>query len=80
MVGVERFELPALWSQTRCATRLRYTPTARFYTHLRRKFNPKSSGICKKYTDQAQLWLSRARINTSGRISKLPVFRPCNFT
>ncbi len=27
MVGVERFELPALWSQTRCATRLRYTPT-----------------------------------------------------
>ena len=27
MVGVERFELPTLWSQTRCATRLRYTPT-----------------------------------------------------
>ena len=26
MVGVERFELPTLWSQTRCATRLRYTP------------------------------------------------------
>ena len=30
MVGVERFELPALWSQTRCATRLRYTPTLPF--------------------------------------------------
>ena len=27
MVGVEGFEPPALWSQTRCATRLRYTPT-----------------------------------------------------
>lgn len=27
MVGVERFELPTLWSQTRCATRLRYTPS-----------------------------------------------------
>lgn len=29
MVGVERFELPTLWSQTRCATRLRYTPCQR---------------------------------------------------
>ena len=29
VVGVERFELPTLWSQTRCATRLRYTPTFR---------------------------------------------------
>ncbi len=27
MVGAERFELPTLWSQTRCATRLRYAPT-----------------------------------------------------
>ena len=26
LVGVERFELPTPWSQTRCATRLRYTP------------------------------------------------------
>ena len=33
MVGVERFELPALWSQTRCATRLRYTPTVLSYPH-----------------------------------------------
>ena len=33
MVGVERFELPALWSQTRCATRLRYTPTLLYYPH-----------------------------------------------
>ena len=27
MVGVERFELPTPWTQTKCATRLRYTPT-----------------------------------------------------
>ncbi len=27
MVGVEGFEPPTLWSQTRCATKLRYTPT-----------------------------------------------------
>ena len=26
LVGAERFELPTLWSQTRCATRLRYAP------------------------------------------------------
>lgn len=26
MVGVEGFEPPTLWSQTRCATKLRYTP------------------------------------------------------
>ena len=26
MVGVEGFEPTTLWSQTRCATRLRYTP------------------------------------------------------
>ena len=27
MVGAEGFEPPTLWSQTRCATRLRYAPT-----------------------------------------------------
>ena len=26
LVGVEGFEPPTLWSQTRCATKLRYTP------------------------------------------------------
>ena len=36
MVGVERFELPALWSQTRCATRLRYTPTLFSYPSFKR--------------------------------------------
>ena len=28
MVGARGFEPPALWSQTRCATRLRYAPTS----------------------------------------------------
>lgn len=27
-IGAERFELPTLWSQTKCATRLRYAPTS----------------------------------------------------
>ncbi len=35
MVGVERFELPTLWSQTRCATRLRYTPPRRWLGNTR---------------------------------------------
>lgn len=26
VVGAERFELPTLWSQTKCATRLRHAP------------------------------------------------------
>ena len=29
MVGVKGFEPSTLWSQTRCATRLRYTPNER---------------------------------------------------
>ena len=32
MVGVERFELPTSCSQSRRATRLRYTPNTRFYS------------------------------------------------
>jgi hypothetical protein len=31
MVGAEGFEPPTLWSQTRCATRLRYAPTKLVY-------------------------------------------------
>src|ERR1700747_3671211 len=31
MVGAEGFEPPTLWSQTRCATRLRYAPTPLVY-------------------------------------------------
>jgi hypothetical protein len=31
LVGAEGFEPPTLWSQTRCATRLRYAPTSLVY-------------------------------------------------
>jgi hypothetical protein len=31
LVGAEGFEPPTLWSQTRCATRLRYAPTKLVY-------------------------------------------------
>ena len=34
LVGVKRLELPTLWSQTRCATKLRYTPNC-FACHKR---------------------------------------------
>jgi hypothetical protein len=33
MVGAEGFEPPTLWSQTRCATRLRYAPTRFSLSH-----------------------------------------------
>ena len=33
VVGEEGFEPPTLWSQTRCATKLRYSPTM-FYLDL----------------------------------------------
>ncbi len=36
VVGEEGFEPPTLWSQTRCATKLRYSPTM-FYYELTRK-------------------------------------------
>ncbi len=34
LVGVERFELPTSWSQTRRATRLRYTPKGGDYSAI----------------------------------------------
>ena len=34
MVGAIGFEPTTLWSQTRCATRLRYTPMQAFYPHI----------------------------------------------
>ena len=37
LVGVERFELPTLCSQSRCATRLRYTPRAGKYSKPKKK-------------------------------------------
>ncbi len=34
MVGAGGFEPPTLWSQTRCATRLRYAPNGLVIHHL----------------------------------------------
>ncbi len=36
VVGAEGFEPPTLWSQTRCAARLRYAPTPTGLCHVRR--------------------------------------------
>ena len=38
MVGAKGFEPSTLWSQTRCATRLRYAPTCRYCSRSRRRF------------------------------------------
>jgi hypothetical protein len=35
MVGEEGFEPPTLWSQTRCATKLRYSPILTLFEHSR---------------------------------------------
>ena len=35
MVGAARFELATLWSQTRCATRLRYAPSVYFFLFIK---------------------------------------------
>ena len=49
LVGVERFELPTSWSQTRRATRLRYTPSGRvsYPAHLL-PVNEEGSGVPSK--------------------------------
>lgn len=53
LVGVERFELPTSCSQSRRATRLRYTPNsipeeiedARLYSYLKQESNQECYGI-----------------------------------
>ncbi len=37
VVGEEGFEPPTLWSQTRCATKLRYSPTMFYLNSSLRK-------------------------------------------
>ncbi len=39
MVGAKGFEPSTLWSQTRCATRLRYAPTGPYSTVLKGGFH-----------------------------------------
>ena len=55
MVGAKGFEPSTLWSQTRCATRLRYAPTGLYSTasrplHLRER--PRLSVICLTFCAQ----------------------------
>ena len=45
MVGAEGFEPPALCSQSRCATRLRYAPTFLFDCNLNRFRNGFGQGF-----------------------------------
>ncbi len=41
MVGEEGFEPPTLWSQTRCATKLRYSPIYLFLLDFHQERKPK---------------------------------------
>lgn len=50
LVGMTGFEPAALWSQTRCATKLRYIPTyvlCRFALVKRLVYNSKDIWFCK---------------------------------
>ena len=61
MVGEEGFEPPTLWSQTRCATKLRYSPTYvlfRFYQN----WEPKLPIFFKRKMG----WLTRFELATTG--------------
>ena len=44
MVGAAGFEPATLWSQTRCATRLRYAPIGKIYNAYKR-YNQKIKAI-----------------------------------
>ena len=55
MVGVEGFEPPTTWSQTRYATRLRYTPKVGNYTAIPFLVNAKLNQIKFKYVFQIVL-------------------------
>ena len=64
VVGEEGFEPPTLWSQTRCATKLRYSPTS-FVSILgivNQHWKPKLPIICKERMG----WLTRFELATTG--------------
>ena len=65
LVGVERFELPTLWSQTRCATRLRYTPPRRWLGNTRFIRSPQqgNSSLFSRDTVEQNLRSSGQRMN-----------------
>jgi hypothetical protein len=59
MVGAEGFEPPTLWSQTRCATRLRYAPTPISLSHqvqgvLRRSKEAVTSGAEERMEESVE--------------------------
>ena len=49
MVGAKGFEPSTLWSQTRCATRLRYTPTSTYSTRFFRRSQLDSLSIPSQF-------------------------------
>ena len=64
VVGEEGFEPPTLWSQTRCATKLRYSPTS-FVSILgivNQHWKPKLPIFCKERMG----WLTRFELATTG--------------
>ncbi len=53
VVGEEGFEPPTLWSQTRCATKLRYSPTYdKFYELM---FVLSSTELCDQMHPRAEV-------------------------
>ena len=73
MVGVERFELPALWSQTRCATRLRYTPTDRFLHLITARFQGKNNQYNRLAIFPVKKWAYWASGKTVLKVNSLPI-------
>ena len=55
MVGAVGFELTTLWSQTRCATRLRYAPTSKYCNSSRTKVRALKSQKPKLATNNDQI-------------------------
>src|SRR6516225_2954709 len=45
LVGVGRFELPTPCSRSRCATRLRYTPSGWKVTYIDKRLGPRNRGL-----------------------------------
>src|SRR5579863_3571763 len=71
MVGVRGFEPPTPSSRTRCATRLRYTPTAPQTTRAGYNVGPRAA----QASDSAGKRVGRVRKDNDGRESRLPQMR-----
>ncbi len=88
MVGAERFELPTLWSQTRCATRLRYAPNkmcqhfyeqAVSYTNYHAPASTKNDLRLNNLAFAMPEVPAIARALCQGSSMKSPIFRPISF-